>query len=69
MYTTDQTPAQILATKLGITNVEIAERVGLSNSQVGRIMKGKNAPSVYTAGRIASLLGVSVQRLWPPWAA
>ena len=70
MATETPTLAEILAESKGISPAEMAERVGLTAVQVRNILSGRTkAPSVLAAGRIASLLNVPIERLWPPWAA
>lgn len=69
MNTKQHTLAETIAHALNLSHAEIARKVGLSKSQVGNILRGKNTPSVTVACRIASLLNVPVERIWPPWAA
>lgn len=45
---------------------ELARQVGISESSARKILQGKNRPNVLVAGQIARLLGVSIDRLWPP---
>lgn len=49
-----------------LTPAKVARELGISDSQARNILKGKNRPNVMVAGRLATLLGVSIDRLWPP---
>ena len=51
--------------KLNLSQCEVAERVGLSQSGYSKIERGTTAPSVRTAVRIARVVGVPVGELWP----
>ena len=68
----ERTPtlAENLAESKGMTAIQLADAVGLSESQVRNILTGRTkAPNVVAAQRIASLLNIPIERLWPPWAA
>lgn len=70
MDTNGFTLAEAVAEAKGLTPRAIAEAVGLSESQVRNILSGRTAnPNVRAAVRIARLLGLPVERLWPPEAA
>lgn len=69
MNTTRPTIAETLAESKGLTVSQIAEQVGLSESAVRNILKGRCAPNVYAAGRIAKLFNVPIERIWPIEAA
>ena len=47
----------------GLTQSQLAERVGAADETISRIERGKLAPSVDMLGRIAGVLGVSVDAL------
>ena len=44
---------------------EISRRVGICESQVRNILKGRNEPKARTAIKIAHVLNSTVERLWP----
>jgi transcriptional regulator with XRE-family HTH domain len=69
MNTQEQPPtlAESLAEAKGLTPRAIAEAVDLSESQVRNILSGRTeSPNVRVAVRIARLLGLPVERIWPP---
>ena len=47
---------QELRKKVGLTQAELAERVGISQSMVARIEKGQVNPSIFTLKRILSII-------------
>ncbi len=49
--------------ELGITPAELAQRSGVSASQIGRIEKGKHSPSLSTVRRLACALQTSLLKL------
>ena len=70
MNTKQPTLAENLTESKGMSVVQLADAVRLSESQVRNILSGRTkAPNVVAAQRIASLLNVPIDRLWPPWAA
>ncbi len=48
---------------LGMTNKALAEKVGITASNIGKGQKQGSSPSVETAVKIAEVLGVSVEYL------
>ncbi len=48
---------------LGMTNKALAEKVGITASNIGKGQKQGSSPSVETAVKIAKVLGVSVEYL------
>ena len=48
---------------LGMTNKALAEKVGITASNIGKGQKQGSSPSAETAGKIAKVLGVSVEYL------
>jgi ribosome-binding protein aMBF1 (putative translation factor) len=54
-----------LRTKAGLTQVELAERSGLTQSHISRIEAGMHSPTHHTLEKIAVGLGVSVGKLDP----
>ena len=51
--------------RMGWDQVDLAERLGVDHSTVSRWVAGKSIPRLNRALRIAMLLGVSVEALWP----
>jgi DNA-binding XRE family transcriptional regulator len=51
---------------LGLGQVELAERSGVTRQSIGAIEAGRHAPSVDAALRIAQVLGLSVESLFAP---
>jgi putative transcriptional regulator len=50
--------------ELGITQVDLARRVGVSRQTVITLETGDYAPSVYLALRVARTLETDVEALW-----
>ena len=48
----------------GLSQRQLAARVGVTNTAISAIERGAHAPSVLLALRIARVLGVSVEILW-----
>ena len=48
----------------GLSQRQLAARVGVTNTAISAIERGAHAPSVLLALRIARALGVSVETLW-----
>lgn len=55
---------RIIRTAKGLSQVELAEAVGIKQATVSRIEKGVNNPSLDVAERIAQALGVNVVELF-----
>jgi len=53
-----------IRTKLGITQAELAERVGVARVSIVSIEKGHFIPTVETALRIGKALGVPVEEIF-----
>ena len=53
-----------IRTKLGITQAELAERVGVARVSIISIEKGHFIPTVETALRIGKALSVSVEQIF-----
>jgi len=53
-----------LRKSIGITQNELAERVGVSKDYIGLIERGLRSPSLQIIERIASSLGVTITRLF-----
>jgi putative transcriptional regulator len=49
---------------MGLTQVDLAEAVGVSRQTVITLETGDYAPSVYLALRVARTLGTTVEALW-----
>ena len=47
----------------GLTQSELAERVSLTKSRIGAILRGRYAPTIETAVRFAEALGVDPTEL------
>ena len=47
----------------GLTQSELAERVNLTKSRIGAILRGRYAPTIKTAVRFAEALGVDPTEL------
>ena len=52
--------------RLGLGQSELAERAGVTRQSVGAIEAGRHSPSVDAALRLASVLGVPVEKLFAP---
>jgi DNA-binding XRE family transcriptional regulator len=50
-----------LREKHGLTQVELAKRCGLPQSQISRIERGVTAPTTTTVAKIAAALGADLQ--------
>lgn len=50
-------------TKIGITQAELAQRLGVDRAYVSGLELGKRNPTVLTLREVAEALGVSVARL------
>lgn len=50
--------------QVGMTQVELAERAGLSQAAVSALEKGKIDPTLKTALTIAAILGVALAAIW-----
>lgn len=48
----------------GLSQRQLAARVGVTNTAISAIERGAHTPSVLLALRIAKALGVSVEILW-----
>jgi putative transcriptional regulator len=53
-----------LRTELGLTQAELAERVGVTRKTVNTIENGIFSPSALLAIKLAKALGVSVEQLF-----
>lgn len=51
------------AEQLGISNAEVARRVGLSDRRYGNYINGRREPDLSTLIRIAAILGTTVDEL------
>ena len=54
--------------QLGLTQLQLAEKAGISSKAVGRYENGNRIPSVEIAQRIATAIGISVNELLYPEA-
>jgi putative transcriptional regulator len=52
--------------ELGISQAELARRIGIEQPTVSKLVKGMYQPGVTTAVRVALALGTTVENLWPP---
>ena len=59
------TPLAQAATEIGITQVELAKRVGVDRGVIGRIWRGQQRPTRLQAGWIADALAIKVEELFP----
>ncbi|HEY0840398.1 MAG TPA: helix-turn-helix transcriptional regulator [Vulgatibacter sp.] len=50
----------------GVTQLELADRAGISNEFLSKIEHGSGTPSLETIGRLAAGLGISVCDFFPP---
>ena len=50
--------------EVGITQEELAEKVGISRAYMGYIEQGRNAPSLEILEKIAKLLRLSLKELF-----
>ncbi|MGV6821090.1 MAG: helix-turn-helix transcriptional regulator [Parvularcula sp.] len=48
----------------GITQIQLADAIGMTRQTVAAIEKGKYSPSLEAAFRIASVLGVSITEVF-----
>lgn len=55
-----------LARARGLKLAEVAERAGMKPNYLSRIISGSVTPTVVTARRIASALGVSIDEVFQP---
>ncbi|MEO0242798.1 MAG: helix-turn-helix transcriptional regulator [candidate division WOR-3 bacterium] len=49
----------------GLRQVDLAERVGIRQSEISDIETGKRKPNIYLAKRIAEALGKDVNEVFP----
>lgn len=49
--------------KKGLSQAQLAERVGVDQSQISRMENGDVSPTLKTLGKIADVLGVKTARL------
>ncbi|WP_206922807.1 helix-turn-helix transcriptional regulator [Alicyclobacillus suci] len=49
----------------GIKQAWLCEKVGISNTALSLIVRGKSLPNLRTAQKIARALGTTVDELWP----
>jgi DNA-binding XRE family transcriptional regulator len=52
-----------------LTQVQLAERVGVGQSAISMLLKRRCRPQRRTLGKLAEALGVSVEELWPGFHA
>lgn len=50
--------------RAGLTQVQVAGAVGVTEPMYQRYEYGKSAPSIWTAIRISRALGVAVEDIW-----
>lgn len=55
---------QLLCREQGINLVQLAEKVGITQANISRIITGKGNPTVETLEKIASGLNVTIQELF-----
>jgi len=48
-----------------LTQEQLAAMAGLQQSHVSKLVNGKGSPSLNTAAKVASALGVTVEDVWP----
>lgn len=56
-----------LIRRSGLTNRQIAERSGLSESAISRYIKGDRNPKLISAEKLAQALGVSFEEVYKEW--
>ena len=66
MKNTKTTPLDDALWAARCTGYQLAQRLGVNESQVSRWRRGVNIPVLATQRRIAELLSVSTESLWPP---
>ncbi|MEM3423930.1 MAG: helix-turn-helix transcriptional regulator [Nitrososphaeria archaeon] len=49
----------------GLRQVDLAERVGIRQSEISDIETGKRKPNIYLAKRIAEALGKDINEVFP----
>lgn len=54
-----------IRTKKGISQDDLAKKIGLSRPSIANIEKGKQRPSIYTIMQIIEILGVEIKDLLP----
>lgn len=54
-----------LREKKGLTQVQVAEKAGITERSYQRIEAGGQAPNVFTAQLIAQALGTTVEEIFP----
>lgn len=51
--------------RLGLSQAQLAERAHLARVTVGALERGENVPQLGTAQRLAEVLGVEIEDLFP----
>ncbi|MFB0920934.1 MAG: helix-turn-helix transcriptional regulator [Oscillospiraceae bacterium] len=59
-----QNKVRMLREKLGLTQKELGERLGVSRQAINAIETGKFDPSIWLAYDLARLFGVSIEALF-----
>lgn len=49
----------------GWTQADLAERAGIEQPHVSKLVTGKRRPSLNTAQKVARAFGVAVEDVWP----
>lgn len=50
--------------KLGLTQEELADKVGISRAYMGYVEQGRNSPSLEILEKISRVLGINLSRLF-----
>jgi len=61
----DETRLSAEIRKRGLKKGWVAEQAGVSRSAMAMIVNGKSDPTLRTARKIAKVLGVTIEELWP----
>jgi len=65
---TEVVPLKRLRKEKGLSPTELAARAGISAAQLHALEAERHSPTLVTAQRLAAVLGVGVDDLWPPAA-
>jgi DNA-binding XRE family transcriptional regulator len=62
---TPSTPLRVVRVAHGLSQAQLAERAHLARVTVGALERGENVPQLGTAQRLAEVLGVEIEDLFP----
>ena len=61
----DTNRLQELMDARGWTQADLADRAGIQQPHISKLIRGKNRPSINTASKVARAFGVSIEDVWP----